>query len=330
MAPFLFLLTKPALASLPTTLSVALWPPFPFPLAQFVQVFLLKPAPFCKLSAGRGSTNKSVISLLFSFSPTLPLFLPLCSLLHLSFHFNLCGRNCLLSPPLSLGYNGSPDTRFSRGTTQLMSWPDGERYLSPPQSVVVSILLSLVSTLLFSRIGGVLPHRNSSTYRFPRFPLGNLCSLVMLAVTSLVFAATDTALCRALISLKLAEPRIIHAAPAVIRPRISLISFCTIQLPTFCAARSLPNLCLSTTSGPGPRELLGSWAPWSSSMPLSFGRGRATITTWHQARFQTAFTFCWYITILITPSLEYQFQVDDITKGKFSLNTINGYWMFSG
>ena len=31
------------------------------------------------------------------------------------------------------------------------------------------------------------------THRFPRFPLRNLCSLVMLAVSSLVFAATDTA-----------------------------------------------------------------------------------------------------------------------------------------
>ena len=50
-----------------------------------------------------------------------------------------------------------------------------------------------VSTLVFSRTGGVLSHQNSLTHRFPRFPLRNLCSLVMLAVSSLVFAATDTA-----------------------------------------------------------------------------------------------------------------------------------------
>ena len=43
-----------------------------------------------------------------------------------------------------------------------------------------------------SRTGGVLSHRNSLTHRFPRFPLRNLCSLVMLAVSSLVFAAMDT------------------------------------------------------------------------------------------------------------------------------------------
>ena len=46
-----------------------------------------------------------------------------------SFYLKLCGRsgrNCL---PVLSGYNGSPDTRFSRETTRLMSWPDGERYL---------------------------------------------------------------------------------------------------------------------------------------------------------------------------------------------------------
>ena len=103
------------------------------------------------------------------------------------------GRNCLLSLSVLLDYNGSPNTRFSRGTTRLMSWPDGERYLHPPQSLVICLLLSLVSTLVFSRTGDVLPHRSSLTHRFPRFPPRNLCSLVTLAVPSLVFAATDTA-----------------------------------------------------------------------------------------------------------------------------------------
>ena len=86
-----------------------------------------------------------------------------------------------------------PDTRFSRGTTRPMSWPDGERCLRPPQSLVVSLLLPLVSTLVLSRTGGVLSHRSSLTHRFPRFPPRNLYSLVMLAVSSLVFAAMDTA-----------------------------------------------------------------------------------------------------------------------------------------
>ena len=85
------------------------------------------------------------------------------------------------------------DTGFFRGTTRLMSWPDRERYLRPPQSLVVSLLLSLVSTLVFSRTGGVLSHRSILTHRFPQFPPRNLCSLIMLAVSSLVYAATEIA-----------------------------------------------------------------------------------------------------------------------------------------
>ena len=63
-ALFLFLLARAALAYLPTALSVALKPLFPFRQAQYIQVFPLKPAPFCTLFAGLGSTNKSAISLL--------------------------------------------------------------------------------------------------------------------------------------------------------------------------------------------------------------------------------------------------------------------------
>ena len=187
MALFLFLLARAAPAFLPTALSVALRPLFPFRQAQFVPVFPLKPAPFRTLFAGLGSTNKSAISLLFSYL-TLVLSSPPCPLLHLSCYLKLCGRSgrsCLLSPVLS-GYNGSPDTRFSQGTTQLMSLADGERYLRLPQSLVVSLLLSLVSALVFSLTGGVLSHRSILTHRSPRFALKNLCSLVMLAVSSLV------------------------------------------------------------------------------------------------------------------------------------------------
>ena len=151
-ALFLFLLARAAPAYFPTALSVALRPLFPFQQAHFVQVFLLKPASFCTLFAGLSSTNKSVISLLFSYL-TLVLFSPSCPLLHLSFYLNLSGkylRNCLFFPLVLSGYNGSPNTRFSRGTTRLMSWPDGERFLR-------------------SRTGGVLSHLNSSTHRLLDF-----------------------------------------------------------------------------------------------------------------------------------------------------------------
>ena len=59
----------------------------------------------------------------------------------------------------------------------------------------ISLLLSFLTTLLFSQTEGILSHQNSSTHRFPGFPLRNLCFLVMLTVCSLVFAAMDTAFC---------------------------------------------------------------------------------------------------------------------------------------
>ena len=177
-ALFLFLLARAAPAYLPTAFSVAPRPLFPFQQPQYAQVFPLKPAPFCTLFAGPGSTNKSAISLLFSYYLIFVLSSPLCPLLLISIYLKLCGRssrNCLLSPVLP-DYNGSPDTRFPQGTTRLISWPDGERCLRPAPSPVVSLLLFLISTLLFSRTGGILSHRNFLTPRFPRLPSRNLCS----------------------------------------------------------------------------------------------------------------------------------------------------------
>ena len=65
-ALFLFLLARAAPAFLPTALSVALRPLYPFRQARYFQVFPLNPAPFCTLFAGLGNTNKSATSLLFS------------------------------------------------------------------------------------------------------------------------------------------------------------------------------------------------------------------------------------------------------------------------
>ena len=160
----------------------------------------------------------------------------------------------------------------------MISWSDGEHYSCPMQSIVVSLFLSLVSTLLFSGTGSALSHRSFLAQRFLRFPPRNLCSCVMLAIFPLVFAATDTAYCYALMSVGLAESKILPAPPANTRPGTPLISFCTVQLRTFCTARSLTIFCLYTTSGPGPGELPSFWGPWSSAMPPSLGRGRVTKT----------------------------------------------------
>ena len=58
---------------------------------------------------------------------------------------------------------------------------------------------------------------------------------------------------------RMEELRILHAGIADTRPRTPLISCCTVQLRTLCAACSLATLCLFTTSGADPGELPGFW-----------------------------------------------------------------------
>ena len=251
-----------------------LWPRFPFRQAQYVPVFPLKPAPFCTFFAGLGSTNKSAISLLFSYYLTLVLSSPPCPLLHLFSYLKLCGRsgrNCLLSPPALSDYNWSPDTRFSRGTTRLMSWPDGERYLRPLQSLVVSPLLSVVSTLVFSRTGGVLSHQNFLTHKFPRFPPRNLCSLVMLAVSSLQW----TQLTVKLLSLYDWQNResFLQCLWTLVPGHLSCHSARSsygLFTPLTLWRLSVSLRPLVQTLGSCP----ASGAPWSSAMPPFLGRGR--------------------------------------------------------
>ena len=67
---------------------------------QYAQVFPLKHAPFCKLFAGLGSTNKSATSLLLlsDSRSVLAVSSPPCPLLHLSFYLNLWQELFSLSP----------------------------------------------------------------------------------------------------------------------------------------------------------------------------------------------------------------------------------------
>ena len=256
MVKFVFSFAKAALVSSLIVYFVTLRPVFPFCLAQFVQVFLLKPESFCKLSAGLDSINKT--SIFFSLSSTLALYSSHCLLLHLSYLPKSLWQiwQQLLSPFVLSDCNGSPDTRFSRATMQQMCWPGVVPCFL--QSLVVSLLLIFVSTLLFSRTGGALSYFKSSTHGFPWCQLRNLHFIVTLAVSSLVLVATDTAFCYTLISLELAESRILHAAPVTTRPKTLLIPFCTVQLRTLCAAHFLATLCILTSS-PGPGKLLDLW-----------------------------------------------------------------------
>ena len=104
--------------------------------------FLLKPAPFCTLFAGLDGTNKSAPSLLSDSRSVLSSIFSFISI----FLADLAGTAFFLF----LFYQATMGTR-----TLISPGPGGERYLRPPQSLLVS-LLSLVSTLLFSRTGGVL------------------------------------------------------------------------------------------------------------------------------------------------------------------------------
>ena len=148
--------------------------------------------PFCGLFAGLGSTGRSAISLLLSdpCSVLTTLSSPPSFLLPPSLW-----PICHLSPPVFSGCNGSPDTRFSWAVTRLVIWLDEEHCSCPLRSLVVSLLFSLISILLFSRTGSMLSHQSSLTHGFPRFLPRGLCSLVAPAVFSLVFAAADMAFC---------------------------------------------------------------------------------------------------------------------------------------
>ena len=162
-----------------------------------------------------------------------------------------------------------------------MSWPEGKRYLFPQQSLVVSLLLSLVSTLVFSRTRGILSHLNSSTHRFPRFPPRNLCFYVMLAVFSLSSSVQRTQYSVKLLSFqnwknrKSFLQRLWTLVPGHLSSHSALSSyelFASLTLWQFSV--SLRPLVQALGSCQASGSL------WSSAMNPSLGRGRvATRTT---------------------------------------------------
>ena len=144
---FPFLLKNAALVSLPTDHFVALRPLFIFGRSCLFKFFTLKPAQFCKLSAGLRRTNKSDTSLL--------LHCPCHTAL--SYIFSTNSPAHLAGTFFSLSFHSQSTMGFrtlrlpgNDVANKLARW--GKLFL---HSLVVSLLLSLVSTLLYFRTGGV-------------------------------------------------------------------------------------------------------------------------------------------------------------------------------
>ena len=153
-ALFLFLLARAAPAFLPTALSVAVRPLFPFRQAQFVSVFPPKPAPFCTLFAGLGNTIKYAIFLLFFSCLTLVLSSPPCSLLHLSCYLKLCGRsgrNCPFFSSCSIRLPWVPEHSFLPGNDTADELARRGALLAPSAiPCSLSPLISCIHSRLFS------------------------------------------------------------------------------------------------------------------------------------------------------------------------------------
>ena len=142
------------------------------------------------------------------------------------------------------------------------------------QSLVVSLLLSLVSTLVLSRTGGVLSHQSILTHRFPRFPPRNLCSLVMLAVP-LSSSLQRTQPSFRFLSLQDRQNResFLQRQWTLVPGHLSSHS----ALSSYGLFAPLTLWRLSISLRPLVQTLgscSASGAPWSSAMPPSLGRGR--------------------------------------------------------
>ena len=137
---------------------------------------------------------------------------------------------------------------------RLMIWPDGERYLHPLQSLVVSLLLSLVSTLVYSR-----DWRRTVSSKFfdTQVPSISTEELVLPGYARCVFLGLRCNGHSLLLGCYLSRIGRIE------NPSCSAgghSSQDTSHLILHCATTdSLATLCFSTTSGPDPGELSGFW-----------------------------------------------------------------------
>ena len=189
---------------------------------------------------------------------------------HSIFQVDLAGT--IVSPPVLSGYNGSPDTRFSRGTTRLMSWPDGERYLCPLH------LLSFVSTLVFFSDWRRTVSSKFFDTQVPSFSTEEIVlpRHVRYVLSRLRCKGHSLLLSSYLSRIGRIENSSCSACRHSSQDTSHLILHC--QLRTLLAAYSLATLCLYIISAPGPGKLPSFCGSMVFRHSPSLERGRVTTT----------------------------------------------------
>ena len=244
-----------------------------FQQAQYPQVFLLKPATFCKLFAGLGSSNKSSISLLLlsDFRSVLSSSFPFTSSSLANVARTVFTSSCSIRLQWVLGHsflpgNDAADELAKRGA------------LLVPSAIPCS-LSALISRIhfCFLRSGAVLSHRNSLTHRIPRFPWRNSCSLphhARCVLARLCCIGHSLLLSSYLSRIGRIEYPSCSACGHLFQDTSHLILHCpasdSLHHSLFVSLRPLVQ-----TLG----SLPASGAPWFSAMPPFLGRGRVTTKT---------------------------------------------------
>ena len=202
-----------------------------------------------KLCADLGRTNKSNTFLGLSLHPFHTFFLLFSFFSVFPLSSGTSDRNYPLSPPFLSGYNRCPVTRFLRA----MNWP-GEarccRYLHFHVASCLSyppISSFWMEYYLFIKI---LPHTSLFSIHKGAFAFSShkLC-----LPSSLLQRADPSIALTCIVSVDLAELKILHAAPAVIRLWRLLISVCSVLLRNQCRCSSVIT-SIYTTSAPGFKE----------------------------------------------------------------------------